>query len=41
MREAFSAESFQGFIDGPNGVSVGLNALNNCLNKVNIDLTGG
>ena len=41
VRDGISAEAFQEFIDGPNGVNFGLNALNNCLNQVNTELTGG
>lgn len=40
VREGISAESFQEFIDGPNGVNFGLGAWMNICKEINLELAG-
>ena len=40
VREGISAEEFQEFIDGPNGVNFGLGAWMNICREINLELAG-
>ena len=40
VREGISAEQFQEFIDGPNGVNFGLGAWMNICREINLELAG-
>ena len=40
-REGLTIEDFQTFIDGPDGVNMGLPALHNIIHQLDTDLTGG
>ena len=41
VREGITAEEFQAFIDGPNGVNFGLNAWMNICREINVELVAG
>ena len=41
VKERISESEFQDFIDGPDGVNMGMKSLNNNIMKVNLELTGG
>jgi len=40
VRDGISAEEFQEFIDGPNGVNFGLNAWMNICRKIDVEMAG-
>ena len=40
-KDGNSEADFQDFIDGPDGVNMGMKSLNNNVLKVNLELTGG
>ena len=40
VREGITAEEFQDFIDGPNGVNFGLGAWMNICREINVELAG-
>ena len=41
VKDSISESEFQDFIDGPDGVNMGMKSLNNNIMKVNLELTGG
>ena len=41
VKDSVSESEFQDFIDGPDGVNMGMKSLNNNIMKVNLELTGG
>ena len=41
VKDGISESEFQDFIDGPDGVNMGMKSLNNNVMKVNLELTGG
>ena len=40
VKDGISESEFQDFIDGPDGVNMGMKSLNNNIMKVNLELTG-
>ena len=40
VRDGISAEEFQEFIDGPNGVNFGLNAWMNICREIDVEMAG-
>ena len=41
VKDGTSEAEFQDFIDGPDGVNMGMKSLNNNIMKVNLELSGG
>ena len=41
VKDSIPESEFQDFIDGPDGVNMGMKSLNNNIMKVNLELTGG
>ena len=41
VKDGISESDFQEFIDGPEGVNMGMKSINNNLLKIDLELTGG